>query len=125
MKIEELLQKIIDIANRDEAVDQTEFQSTEYDEPLGVFMPPLQLNAELMKKAVGVDNVLDTEEQDDFEDGWQDMAVDGECGCDGCPTCDEEDPLDAIRKNAGLPIDAEVVNPAAIVISQGTSAPQF
>lgn len=116
MKIEELLQKILNIAMKDE---QPEVTGLESEVENGVFMPPLQLNTELMKKAVGVDNVLDTEEQDGFEDEWQDMAVDdGGCGC-------EEDPLDAIRKNAGLPIDAEVVNPAAIVISQGTSDPQF
>lgn len=116
MKIEELLQKIIDIAMKDE---QPEVTGLEHEIEDGVFMPPLQLNMELMKKAVGVDNVLDQEEQDDFEGEWQEMATDDdECGCDS-------DPLDAIRRNAGLPIDAEVEQPAAIVISQGISEPRF
>jgi hypothetical protein len=43
---------------------------------------------------------------------------DSGCGC-------ESDPLDAIRRNAGLPIDAEVEHPEAIVISQGISEPRF
>jgi len=116
MKIEELLQKIMDIAMRDEQPEVTGLESEIED---GVFLPPLQLNMELMKKAVGVDNVLDREEQEDFEGEWQDMAVDdGGCGCDA-------DPLDAIRRNAGLPIDAEAEHPEAIVISQGISEPRF
>ena len=114
MKIEELLQKIMDIAMKDE---QPEVTGLEHEVEDGVFMPPLQLNMELMKKAVGVDNVLDREEQDDFEGEWQDMAAD-DGGCDS-------DPLDAIRRNAGLPIDAEVEHPEAIVISQGISEPRF
>jgi hypothetical protein len=116
MKIEELLQKIIDIATKDE---QPEVMDTESEIEAGVFLPPLQLNTELMKRAVGVDNVLDREEQDDFEGEWQDMAAaDDGCGCDS-------DPLDAIRRNAGLPIDAQIEHPQAIVISQGTSEPRF
>ena len=116
MKIEELLQKIMDIAMRDEQPEVTGLES-EFED--GVFLPPLQLNVELMKQAVGVDNALDRAEQADFEGEWQDMAVDdGSCGCDS-------DPLDAIRRNAGLPIDAEVEHPEAIVISQGISGPRF
>ena len=114
MKIEELLQKIIDIATQDE---QPEVMDPESEIEAGVFLPPLQLNTELMKKAVGVDNVLDREEQDDFEGEWQDMAA----ADDGC----ESDPLDAIRRNAGLPIDAQIEHPQAIVISQGISEPRF
>ena len=122
MKIEELLQKILNIAMKDEQPEVTGLESEIED---GVFLPPLQLNTELMKRAVGVDNVLDAQEQDDFEDGWKEISADGECGCGGCPTCDEEDPLAAIRRNAGLPMDAEVMNPQAIVISQGMSEPRF
>ena len=122
MKIEELLQKILNIAMKDEQPEVTGLE-TEIED--GVFLPPLQLNTELMKRAVGVDNVLDAQEQDDFEDGWEEISADGECDCGGCPTCDEEDPLTAIRRNAGLPIDAEVMSPEAIVISQGMSEPRF
>jgi hypothetical protein len=112
MKIEELLQKIIDIAIKDDVVDQTEFQSTEYEEPLGVFLPPLQANLELMKKATGVDNVIDGEQAEEYEDEWQELAT------------DPDDELLAIRHLSGLPIDAEVEHPAAVVISQSTE-PRF
>lgn len=119
MKIEELLQKILDIAMSDETVDQEQVQSAEDDEPTGVFMPPLQTSIELMKKATGTDNVIDDEESEDFEDEWQDMADDG-CGCDA-----EDDPLIAIRRNAGLPYGSEPIEPEAVVISQSNLGPGF
>lgn len=115
MKIEELLQKIIDIATQD---DTNELNDTEVED--GVFMPPLQLNIEMMKKAVGEPNSLDATQNDDecgedeeYEQEWQELAADPE---------DQE--LMAIRRNAGLPIDTEIEHPAAIVISQG-SGQQF
>ncbi len=111
MKIEELLQKIMAIAAQD---DSTELNDTEVED--GVFLPPLQLNTELMKKAVGVDNVIDSESAEDcgeYEGEWQELAADP-----------EDEQLMAIRRNAGLPIVAEIEHPAAIVISQG-SGQQF
>lgn len=117
MKIEELLQKIIDIAKQDEEVDQTDIETMDgTEEPLGVFMPPLQTNIELLKKATGVPNEIDDEESEGFEDEWQDMAVDG---------CDSEDPLLAIRRNAGLPYGEEPIDPLAVVISKTNMSPGF
>ena len=114
MKIEELLQKILDIAKQDEVVDQTDIETMDgTEEPLGVFMPPLQTNIELMKKATGVPNEIEDEESEEFEDEWQDIAV------------DDEDPLLAIRRNAGLPYGAEPVEPAAVVISKTNMSPGF
>lgn len=119
MKIEELLQKIIDISQQDEIIDQTEVQSTDDAGETGVFMPPLQTNIELMKKATGVDNVIDDEEAesecgcDDFDDEWQEMAV------------DPDDELQAIRKNAGLPYGAEPIDTIATVIAKPTIVSGF
>jgi hypothetical protein len=104
MKIEELLQKIIDLASGDETVEFTEPHTDE----IGVFLPPLQANIELMRKATGVDNVIDDEEAEcgEFDDEWQEMAA------------DPDDELQAIRKNAGLPIDAEPIDTIATVIAK-------
>jgi hypothetical protein len=114
MKIEEILQKIMAIAAQD---DSTELNDTEVED--GVFMPPLQLNIEMMKKAVGEPNSLnstqdsDCDSEEEYEGEWQELAADP-----------EGEQLMAIRRNAGLPIDAEIEHPAAIVISQG-SGQQF
>jgi hypothetical protein len=114
MKIEELLQKIIDIAKQDEVVDQTDIETMNgEEEPLGVFMPPLQTNIELMKKATGVPNEIDDEESQEYEDEWQDMAI------------DDEDTLIAVRRNAGLPYGTEPIEPAAVVISKTNMSPGF
>lgn len=50
-----------------------------------VMVPPLQLKLELLKRAVGVDNVYDDQRADETHDGNM-----------------ESDPLDALRKNAGI-----------------------
>ena len=108
MKIEELLQKILDIATAGQS-EETELDSDDA-EPLGVFMPPLQTNIELMKKATGVDNVIDDEKEEsecgEFDDEWQEMAV------------DPDDELQAIRKNAGLPYGADPIDAISTVIAK-------
>ena len=108
MKIEELLQKILDIATAGQP-EETDLGSDDA-EPLGVFMPPLQTNIELMKKATGVDNVIDDEEEEadcgEFDDEWQELAV------------DPDDELQAIRKNAGLPYGAEPIDTISTVIAK-------
>ena len=48
-----------------------------------VMVPPLQLKLELLKRAVGVDNVYDDQRADEVEDS-------------------HEDPLEALKKNAGI-----------------------
>jgi len=111
MKIEELLQKILDIATAGQS-EETDLGSDDAEplEPLGVFMPPLQTNIELMKKATGVDNVIDDEKEEsecgEFDDEWQEMAV------------DPDDELQAIRKNAGLPYGAEPIDTISTVIAK-------
>lgn len=59
-------------------------------------VPPLQLKLELLKRAVGVDNIYDDDRADETE---------------GAPQAGEDiDELEIIKKNAGL-------NPSAVVIS--------
>ena len=102
MNIAEILRKLADIADRDGAdvaPSQDEPQNTAQlsaasagvpvDNPSNadageddeVMVPPLQLKLELLKRAVGVDNVYDEQRAD---------QVTG------------EDPLAAIRRNAGI-----------------------
>ena len=65
----------------DEANDSDLAQSPE------VFLPPLQMKLELLKKATGVDNVYDDEEAEDEEQH-------------------SYDELDAIKRNAGINVVA-------------------
>lgn len=55
-----------------------------------VFVPPLQLKLELLKRAVGVDNVYDDQRADEVED----------CGCD------DNDDLARMKQMAGIPVAA-------------------
>lgn len=64
-------------------------------EPEDLFLPPLQQKQELLKKAVGVENVYD-----DGRPGEQ-----GDANADA-PTPEEEDLLDRIKRMAGVPTAA-------------------
>jgi hypothetical protein len=64
-------------------------------EPEELFLPPLQQKQELLKKAVGVENVYD-----DGRPGEQ-----GAANAD-VPTPEEEDLLDRIKRMAGVPVAA-------------------
>jgi hypothetical protein len=70
--------------NTDQAVDDKDM------------VPPLQLKLELLKRAVGVDNVYDDERADETHD-----AADS-----------GTDELDVIRKNAGIAPQAVVISAA-------------
>lgn len=59
-------------------------------------VPPLQLKLELLKRAVGVDNIYDEDRADETDDAPQ--------------AGEDIDELEIIKKNAGL-------NPSAVVIS--------
>ena len=64
-------------------------------EPEDVFLPPLQQKQELLKKAVGVENI--------YDDGRPGEA--GDANADA-PTPEEEDILDKIKRMAGVPVAA-------------------
>lgn len=69
-------------------------QSGEAEQPAGVFIPPLQLKIELLKKAVNVDNVYDHTAEMDAENRSQEIPV-------------KEDEIASLRRSAGI-------NPAVI-----------
>ena len=64
-------------------------------EPEDLFLPPLQQKQELLKKAVGVENV--------YDDGRPSDASDENAEA---PTPEEEDILDQIKRMAGVPVAA-------------------
>jgi len=64
-------------------------------EPEELFLPPLQQKQELLKKAVGVENV--------YDDGRPGDASDENAEA---PTPEEEDVLDRIKRMAGVPVAA-------------------
>ena len=64
-------------------------------EPEELFLPPLQQKQELLKKAVGVENIYDDGRPGD----------EGDANADA-PTPEEEDLLDKIKRMAGVPVAA-------------------
>jgi hypothetical protein len=64
-------------------------------EPEDLFLPPLQQKQELLKKAVGVENV--------YDDGQPANSSDENAEA---PTPEEEDVLDRIKRMAGVPVAA-------------------
>ena len=64
-------------------------------EPENLFLPPLQQKQELLKKAVGVENV--------YDDGQS--ADSGDANAQA-PDPEEEDILDRIKRMAGVPVAA-------------------
>ena len=64
-------------------------------EPKDLFLPPLQQKQELLKKAVGVDNVYDDGQPADPSDENAEA-----------PTPEEEDILARIKRMAGVPVAA-------------------
>lgn len=64
-------------------------------EPEDLFIPPLQQKQELLKKAVGVENI--------YDDGRP--GEEGDANADA-PTPDEEDVLEKIKRMAGVPVIA-------------------
>jgi hypothetical protein len=64
-------------------------------EPEELFLPPLQQKQELLKKAVGVENI--------YDDGRP--GEEGDENADA-PTPEEEDMLEKIKRMAGVPIAA-------------------
>ena len=64
-------------------------------EPENLFLPPLQQKQELLKKAVGVENVYDDGQPADSSDENAEA-----------PTPEEEDVLDRIKRMAGVPVAA-------------------
>lgn len=62
-----------------------------------LMVPPLQQKIELIKKLAGEESVYGDDEEHCHD-----------CGCDPCQ-CGDEDPLNTMKKMAGLPIAATLV----------------
>ena len=67
-------------------------------EPEELFLPPLQQKQELLKKAVGVQNI--------YDDGRPADSEEGKAPDEKAPTPEEEDLLDKIKRMAGVPVAA-------------------
>ena len=70
MKIDEILNKLAALTKNVQAYQQRTKDSTEElaDRPDDLFMPPLQLKLELLKKGVGVKSVYDEETEAEAAD---------------------------------------------------------
>jgi hypothetical protein len=74
-------------------VDVDNTDNTESD----LMIPPLQQKLELLKKAAG--------EESAYDDAAEHCDT---CDCDPCECNVEQDPLDAMKKMAGLPVAIQV-----------------
>jgi hypothetical protein len=86
MKPSEILRSLADLID----AKSKETQDDLAQQPDDLFVPPLQLKMELLKKATGVENIYDGDEDNDPPHGYDD--------------------LQAIKRNAGI----ENVNPAVL-----------
>ena len=74
MRAAEILRKLADVIDQKSAPEQQPSQESAHGdsdlipEPYGTFLPPLQGKFELLKKAVGVDNIYDENVGDVAED---------------------------------------------------------
>jgi hypothetical protein len=82
MKPSEILRQLADVLHKKESSEQELAQ-----QPDDIFVPPLQLKLELLKKATGVENIYDDEsEEESVQHAY--------------------DELDQIKKNAGINVVA-------------------
>lgn len=82
MKTSEILRQLADIIDAKSSEDNKDLAQ----QPDDIFIPPLQLKLELLKKATGVENVYDEDPEN--------------------ADCHGYDELDAIKKNAGISVVA-------------------
>lgn len=98
MKVDEILHKLADYINsqRNSVENTTELDNHSglAQQPDDIMIPPLQQKIELLKKAVGVENVYD----EDQEQRAQEEAESAR------PTEEEEDSLMRMKRAAGIPV---------------------
>jgi hypothetical protein len=98
MKVDEILHKLADYINSQrnsvEATAEPSGHSELAQQPDDIMIPPLQQKIELLKKAVGVENVYD----EDQEQRAQEQAEAAK------PTAEEEDSLMRMKRAAGIPV---------------------
>jgi hypothetical protein len=105
MKVNDILKQLADFVNnhrsgeQPERAVQTNAEGQELArEPDDLFVPPLQQKIELLKKAVGVENIYDEDQQ----------AREAEEAEAKKSTAEEEDELDRMKRAAGIPAAAVV-----------------
>ena len=98
MKVDEILHKLADYINSQRNGVEDTAEPADHSglarQPDDVMIPPLQLKIELLKKAVGVENVYD-------EDQEQRAMEEAEAAK---PTAEEEDSLMRMKRAAGIPV---------------------
>jgi hypothetical protein len=113
MRVAELLRSLLDVVDRAEVVDvvpqarddvqnfadPSEVPSNNIEDPHELYLPPLQMKLELLKKAVGVENVYDDGSDAEQESCDEDEYV-------GDPESEQdtnfESELAKIKKSAGI-----------------------
>lgn len=105
MKVNDILQQLADFVNNHHSTEKSDSDvQTNADgqelarEPDDLFVPPLQQKIELLKKAVGVENIYDEDQQARAEEEAEAKRV----------TPEEEDELDRMKRAAGIPAAAVV-----------------
>ena len=105
MKVNDILQQLADFVNNRQSAQapkhdvQHNAQGQELArEPDDLFVPPLQQKIELLKKAVGVENIYDKDQE-------AKAAEEAEAKL---PTAEEEDALARMKRAAGIPSAAVV-----------------
>jgi hypothetical protein len=105
MKVNDILQQLADFVNnrhsgeQPERAVQTNAEGQELARgPDDLFVPPLQQKIELLKKAVGVENIYDEDQQAREAEEAEAKQV----------TPEEEDALDRMKRAAGIPSAAVV-----------------
>ena len=105
MKVNDILQQLADFVNNRQSAQepkhdvQTNAEGQELAKsPDDLFVPPLQQKIELLKKAVGVENIYDEDQQARAEEEAEAKL----------PTPEEEDELERMKRAAGIPSAAVV-----------------
>lgn len=105
MKVNDILQQLADFVNNHRSGEQpgsdvqTNAEGQELArEPDDLFVPPLQQKIELLKKAVGVENIYDEDQQARAEEEEAARQV----------TPEEEDELARMKRAAGIPAAAVI-----------------
>jgi hypothetical protein len=114
MRVAELLRSLLDVVDRAEVIDAvpqarndvqnfadpSEVPSNNIEDPHDLYLPPLQMKLELLKKAVGVENVYDDGSDADQENYKEDDEYVGDPGSQQSTNFESE--LAKIKKSAGI-----------------------
>jgi hypothetical protein len=114
MRVAELLRSLLDVVDRAEVVDAvptahddvqnlanpSDVPSNNIEDPHELYLPPLQMKLELLKKAVGVENVYDDGSDAEQESCDEDDEYVGDPESE--QDTDFESELAKIKKSAGI-----------------------